>query len=40
MFAFETPAFRAWNFNGTSTIFSSGAQTRISRKILNPVGLN
>src|ERR687885_581714 len=38
--AFDTPALRARKFSGTSTTFSSGAQTRISRRILNPVGLN
>src|SRR5215211_8762615 len=38
--AFETPAWRALNSSGTSTTFSSGAHTRISSRILNPVGLN
>src|SRR5919202_5456032 len=40
MWALETPALRAWKFSGTSTTFSSGAQTRTSKRILNPVGLN
>src|SRR5215210_7743686 len=39
-FAFDTPALRARKFSGTSTTLSSGAQTRISSSILNPVGLN
>jgi hypothetical protein len=39
-FAFETPACRAWKLKGTSTTFRSGAQTRISSSILNPVGRN
>src|SRR5215204_75207 len=38
--AFETPARRALNSSGTSTTFNSGAQTKISSRILNPVGLN
>src|ERR687894_737099 len=38
--AFETPAWRARKFSGTSTTFSSGAQTSISSSILNPVGRN
>src|ERR687893_1719254 len=38
--AFETPALRAWKFSGTSATLSSGAQTRISSSILNPVGRN
>src|SRR5215204_3946162 len=39
-FALETPALRARKFSGISTTLSSGAQTRISSSILNPVGLN
>src|SRR5215218_2546964 len=39
-FAFDTPAFRAWKFSGASTTLSSGAQTRTSSSILNPVGRN
>src|ERR687885_1494254 len=39
-FAFETPALRARNVSGSSTTFSSGAHTKTSRRILNPVGLN
>src|SRR5215211_6048559 len=39
-FALDTPALRARKFSGTSSTLSSGAQTRISRRILNPVGLN
>src|SRR4051812_28387993 len=38
--AFEIPALRAWKLIGTSATFSSGAQTRISSSILNPVGRN
>ncbi len=40
MLAFETPALRVRKLKGTSTTFSSGAQTRISSRILNPVGRN
>src|SRR5215212_6198455 len=39
-FAFDTPAFRPWKFSGASTTLSSGAQTRTSSSILNPVGRN
>jgi hypothetical protein len=38
--ALETPAWRARKSSGVSTTLSSGAQTRISSRILNPVGLN
>src|SRR5215207_3333912 len=38
--AFETPALRAWKVRGTSITLSSGAHTRISSSILNPMGRN
>src|SRR3712207_2115048 len=38
--ALETPAWRARKSSGVSITLSSGAHTRISSRILNPVGLN
>src|SRR3712207_4308647 len=38
--AFETPAWRAGKSSGPSATFNTGAQTKISSSIVNPVGQN